>query len=91
MYNITTCISRNYVLYYLQEVRYMKVMISNGFPQLVGKGQHGIWRVTATHQDGRVHFADYEAFTMCEARRRYLMEFGPVRGEVHAKFIQKTP
>ena len=89
MYNITTCISRNYVLYYLQEVRYMKVMISNGFPQLVGKGQHGIWRVTATHQDGRVHFADYEAFTMCEARRRYLMEFGPVRGEVHAKFIQK--
>lgn len=91
MCNITTCISRNYVLYYLQEVRYMKVMISNGFPQLVGKGQHGIWRVTATHQDGRVHFADYEAFTMCEARRRYLMEFGPVRGEVHAKFIQKTP
>ena len=90
MYNITTCISRNYVLYYLQEVRYMKVMISNGFPQLVGKGQHGIWRVTATHQDGRVHFADYEAFTMCEARRRYLMEFGPVCGEVHAKFIQKT-
>lgn len=89
MYNITTCISRNYVLYYLQEVRYMKVMISNGFPQLIGKGQHGIWRVTATHQDGRVHFADYEAFTMCEARRRYLMEFGPVRGEVHAKFIQK--
>ena len=91
MCNITTCISRNYVLYYLQEVRYMKVMISNDFPQLVGKGQHGIWRVTATHQDGRVHFADYEAFTMCEARRRYLMEFGPVRGEVHAKFIQKTP
>ena len=89
MCNITTCISRNCVLYYLQEVRYMKVMISNGFPQLVGKGQHGIWRVTATHQDGRVHFADYEAFTMCEARRRYLMEFGPVRGEVHAKFIQK--
>ena len=89
MCNITTCISRNYVLYYLQEVRYMKVMISNGFPQLIGKGQHGIWRVTATHQDGRVHFADYEAFTMCEARRRYLMEFGPVRGEVHAKFIQK--
>lgn len=68
----------------------MKVMISNSFPQLIGKGQHGIWRVTATHQDGRVHFADYEAFTMCEARRRYLMEFGPVRGEVHAKFIQKT-
>lgn len=91
MCNITTCISRNYVLYYLQEVRHMKVMISNGFPQLIGKGQHGIWRVTATHQDGRVHFADYEAFTMCEARRRYLMEFGPVRGEVHAKFIQKTP
>lgn len=68
----------------------MKVMISNGFPQLVGKGQHGIWRVTATHQDGRIHFADYEAFTMSEARRRYLMEFGPVHGEVHAKFIQKT-
>ena len=67
----------------------MKVM--NGFPQLVGKGQRGFWEVTATHSDGRIHSVVYIAFTMCEARRRYLMEFGPVRGEVHAKFIQKTP
>lgn len=58
-------------------------------PQLIGRGQLGIWRVTATYQDGRTHSADYEAFTMCEAMRRYLMEFGKVHGEIHAKLIQK--
>lgn len=58
-------------------------------PQLIGQGQWGIWRVTAICQDGRVHSADYEAFTMAEAKRRYLMEFGKVRGEIHAKIIQK--
>mgnify|MGYP003307165509 FL=1 len=58
-------------------------------PRLIGKGQWGIWRVTATYQDGRTHSADYEAFTMCEAMRRYLMEFGKVRGEIHAEIIQK--
>ena len=58
-------------------------------PRLVGRGQWGIWRVTVTYQDGRTHSADYEAFTMCEAMRRYLIEFGKVRGEIHAKLIQK--
>lgn len=58
-------------------------------PRLIGKGQWGIWRVTATYQDGRAHSADYEAFTMAEAKRRYLIEFGKVRGEIHAEIIQK--
>lgn len=58
-------------------------------PRLIGRGQWGIWRVTAIYQDGRSHSADYEAFTMVEATRRYLMEFGTVHGEVHAKIIQK--
>ena len=60
--------------------------IINGFPKLVGRGQHGIWRVTARFTDGRTHFKDYEAFTMAQAMRSYLMEFGPIRGEVHAEF-----
>lgn len=58
-------------------------------PRLVGRGQWGIWRVTAIYKDGRIHSADYEAFTMTEAMRRYLMEFGKVRGEIHAEIIQK--
>lgn len=63
--------------------------IVNRPPQFIGKGQWGIWRITATYQDGHTHSADYEAFTMAEAMRRYLMEFGKVRGEIHAKIIQK--
>ena len=59
-------------------------------PRLVGRGQWGIWRVTATYQDGHTHSADYEAFTMSEAKRRYLMEFGKVRGEIHVEIIQKS-
>ena len=59
-------------------------------PQLISKGQWGIWRVTATYQDGRTHSANYEAFTRGEAIRRYLMEFGKVRGEIHVEIIQKT-
>jgi hypothetical protein len=58
-------------------------------PQLIGKGQRGIWRVTAIYQDERTHSADYEAFTMAEAKRRYLMEFGKVCGEIRAEMIQK--
>ena len=64
--------------------------IINGFPVCVGQGQHGIWRVTAYFTDGRTHFKDYEAFTMAQAMRSYLMEFGPIRGEVHAKFQKKS-
>ena len=63
--------------------------IINGFPVCVGRGQYGIWRVTARFADGRTHFKDYEAFTMAQAMRSYLMEFGKVRGEIHAKIIQK--
>lgn len=58
-------------------------------PQLIGKGQWGIWRVTVTYQDGHTHSADYEAFTRAEATRRYLMEFGKVHGEIRVKIIQK--
>lgn len=57
-------------------------------PQLIGKGQWGIWRVTVTYQDGHIHSADYEVFTRAEAMRKYLMEFGKVRGgEIHAEKI----
>jgi hypothetical protein len=56
-------------------------------PQLIGKGQWGIWRVTVTYQDGRTHSVEYEAFTRAEAKRRHLMEFGKVRGEIHAEII----
>lgn len=60
-------------------------------PQLIGKGQWGIWRVTVTYQDGHTHSADYEAFTMVEAKRKYLMEFGKVcGGTIHAEIIQET-
>lgn len=59
-------------------------------PRLIGKGQWGIWRVTATYQDGRTHFADYEGFTSCEVMRRYMMEFGAIHGgTLHAEIIQK--
>lgn len=64
--------------------------IINGFPVCVGRGQHGIWRVTARFADGRTHFKDYEAFTMAQATRSYLMEFGPIRGEIHAEFQKKS-
>lgn len=59
-------------------------------PRLIGRGQWGIWRVTATYQDGHTHSADYEAFTMVEAERRYLMEFGAVYGEIHAEIMKKS-
>ena len=58
-------------------------------PRLIGRGQWGIWRVTATYQDGHTRSVDYEAFTMTEAIRRYLIEFGTVRGEIHAEFRRK--
>ena len=62
----------------------------NHSPQLISKGQWGVWRVTATHQDGSTHSVDYEVFTRAEAIRRYLMEFGKVRGEIYVEIIQKT-
>lgn len=57
-------------------------------PQLIGKGQWGIWRVTVIYQDGRTHSADYEAFTRSEALRKHLVEFGKVRGEIQISFIK---
>jgi hypothetical protein len=73
------------MIQYLQEVREMRFISYS--PQLIGKGQWGIWRVTVTYQDGRTHSVEYEAFTRAEAKRRYLMEFGKVRGEIHAEII----
>ena len=60
---------------------------TNHPPQLLSKGQWGIWRVTANSQDGRSHSANYEAFTRAEAIRRYLMEFGKVRGKIYVEII----
>ena len=60
----------------------------NNPPQLIGRGQYGIWRVTAYFTDGRTHSKDYEAFTTAQAKRSYLMEFGFVRGKVLAEFIK---
>ena len=60
--------------------------IINGFPVCVGRGQYGIWRVTARFTDGHTHSKDYKAFTIAQAKRSYLMEFGPVRGEIYADF-----
>lgn len=54
-------------------------------PVLVGKGAWGIYRVTAGN-----HSCDYYAFTTTEARRRYLMEFGPVHGEIQVEKISKN-
>ena len=51
-------------------------------PVLVGKGSWGIYRVTAGN-----HSCDYYAFTTAEARRRYLVEFGPVRCEISVKKV----
>lgn len=85
MCNIPTCISRNHVVYYLQEVRYMKIFTQH--PVLVGKGSWGIYRVTANG-----HSRDYYAFTTTEAKRRYLMEFGRVHGEIFVeKVLDKSP
>ena len=64
--------------------------IINHPPQLIGRGQWGIWRVTVIYQDGHIHSADYEAFGRAEAMRRYLMEFGAVhQGCVYTEFIKK--
>ena len=53
-------------------------------PILIGKGAWGIYRVTAGN-----HSCDYYAFTTTEARRRYLMEFGPIRGKIKVEKILK--
>ena len=59
-------------------------------PRYLGRGQWGIWRVTAIYQDGRTHFADYEGFGGSEVKRRYMMEFGAIHGgTLHAELIKK--
>ena len=59
-------------------------------PKVIGKGCQGLWQVTATFADGRTHSKNYEAFTMCEATRKYLQEFGRINGKVNATFLKKT-
>jgi hypothetical protein len=77
------------MIQYLQEVNKMRFISYP--PQLIDKGQWGIWRVTVTYQDGRTYSADYETFTRAEAMRWYLMEFGKVRGgEIHAEIMQTS-
>ena len=67
----------------------INVRFIHGSPMLVGKGQYGIWRVTAHFTDGRIHSKDYEASSIAHAKRCYLMEFGTVRGTLHAEFQKK--
>ena len=65
--------------------------IIHGFPVCISRRRYGIWRVIAYFADGSIHVKDYEAFTMAQAKRSYLMEFGPViRGKVDAFFLKKS-
>ena len=61
-----------------------------GFPQLMSKPKYGLYLVTAIHSDGTIHSKGYIAISSTEAKRRYLVEFGKVRGEIQTKFLQ-TP
>lgn len=61
-----------------------------GFPQLVSKPKYGLYVVTAIHSDGTIHSKGYTAMSPTEAKYRYLVEFGKVRGEIQIKFLQ-TP
>lgn len=61
-----------------------------GFPQLMSKPKYGLYLVTAIHSDGTTHSKEYTAISPTEAKYRYLVEFGKVRRELQAKFLQ-TP
>ena len=61
-------------------------LIINTPPILIGKGQWGIYQVTAYYSDGRINSKNYECFTLAEATRKYLMEFGRVMGKIETKF-----
>lgn len=65
----------------------MKIKIIHEFPRLVSKPKHGFYMVTAIHSDGTTHSKGYTAMSSTEAKYRYLVEFGKVRGELQAKFL----
>lgn len=62
--------------------------IINGFPRLVSKPKPGLYLVTAIYSDGTIRSKEYTAINPTEAKYRYLVEFGKVRGELQAKFLQ---
>lgn len=65
----------------------MKITIIHEFPRLVSKPKHGFYMVTAIHSDGTTHSKGYTAISSTEAKYRYLVEFGKVRGEIQTKFL----
>lgn len=64
--------------------------IINGFPRLVSKSKYGLYLVTAIHPDGTTHSKGYTAISPTEAKYRYLVEFGKVRGEIQTKFLKTS-
>ena len=71
-----------------KEGKTMKII--HEFPRLVSKPKYGFYMVTAIHSDGTTHSKGYTAMSSTEAKYRYLVEFGKVRGEIQTKFLQ-TP
>ena len=65
----------------------MKITIIHEFPRLVSKPKHGFYMVTAIHSDGTTHSKGYTAMSSTEAKYRFLVEFGKVRGEIQTKFL----
>lgn len=57
------------------------------FPRLISKPKYGLYLVTAIHPDGTTHSKGYMATSSTEAKYRYLVEFGKVRGEIQTKFL----
>lgn len=60
------------------------------FPRLMSKPKYGLYLVTAIHSDGTTHSKGYTAISPTEAKYRYLVEFGRVRGEIQTKFLQTS-
>ena len=56
-------------------------------PVLIAERRKGIYQVTAHYSDGHINFKNYECFTLAEATRKYLMEFGKVIGKIETKFL----
>jgi hypothetical protein len=67
----------------------MKMKIITLPPQLIEKRKQCVRRVIAKFKDGKIHFADYYSLTRAEAMRKYLMEFGPVIGEMYVEILDK--
>ena len=60
------------------------------FPRWMSKPKYGFYLVTAIHPDGTTHSKGYTAISPTEAKYRYLVEFGKVRGEIQTKFLQTS-